>query len=46
VIVGEVIPDYAAQMRITENDDRIEKISATASDPAFGNSEEGAEKGE
>jgi hypothetical protein len=33
-------------MRITENDDRIEKISATVSDPRFGNSEEGAEKGE
>jgi len=35
VIVGDVIPDQTAQMHVIENDHMIQKISATASDPAF-----------
>ena len=38
VIVGDVIPDQTAQMNIIEDDHVIEKLSATASDPTFGDS--------
>ena len=38
MIVRDVIPDQAAQMNLIEDDQVIEKLSATASDPAFRNS--------
>ena len=38
VIIRDVIPDRTAQMNVTEDNQVIEKLSATASDPAFGDS--------
>src|SRR4249919_1300955 len=35
VIIRDVIPDQTAQMNVIEDDQVIEKLSATASDPAF-----------
>jgi hypothetical protein len=35
VIIRDVIPDQTAQMNVIENDQVIEKLSATVSDPAF-----------
>ena len=35
VIVRDVIPDQTTQMNVIEDDQVIEKLSATASDPAF-----------
>jgi hypothetical protein len=37
VIIGDVIADQTTQMSVIEDDHVIEKLSATASDPAFGN---------
>ena len=36
VIIGNIIPDKAAQMILIEDDRVIEEISAAASNPAFG----------
>ena len=38
VIIGNVIPDHTAQINLIEDDQVIEKLSATTSDPAFRNS--------
>jgi hypothetical protein len=38
VIIGNVIPDKAMQMSITEDDYVVEELAATASDPPFSNS--------
>jgi hypothetical protein len=35
VIVRDIIPDHAAQKNVIEDDQVIEKLSATAPDPAF-----------
>jgi hypothetical protein len=35
VIIRDIIPDQTAQMNVIEDDQVIEKLSATASDPAF-----------
>jgi hypothetical protein len=35
VIIRDIIPDQTAQMNVIENDQTIEKLSATVSDPAF-----------
>ncbi len=35
MIVRDVIPDQTAQMNVIEDDEVIEKLSATAPDPAF-----------
>jgi hypothetical protein len=37
MIIGDVIADQTTQMSVVEDDHVIEKLSATASDPAFGN---------
>ena len=37
MIIGDVIADQTTQMSIIEDDHVLEKLSATASDPAFGN---------
>jgi hypothetical protein len=37
MIIGDVIADQTTQMSVVEGDHVIEKLSATASDPAFGN---------
>ena len=37
MIIGDVIADETTQMSVVEDDHVIEKLSATASDPAFGN---------
>ena len=35
MIVSDVIPDQTAQVNVIEDDQVIEKLSTTASDPAF-----------
>jgi hypothetical protein len=38
MIIRDVIPDQTAQMNVIEDNQVIEKLSATASDPAFSDS--------